>query len=152
MKTPDLEIEVPTPAIKKGGIYARFGTSKPMEQQGIVLDFGDDGRIKIARAGGHNQQFAEVYNRRFRPHAKKQRQGNLSEEVATRTLAEVYAEAIIRDWEDIKDVHGNSIPYSFANCVGLMLDLPDLFLEIRNSAVEAAYFRTDEIEEAVGNS
>lgn len=132
-------------------IYDVLGTDKTMEQQGVLLDFGRAGRFKIARAGGGNQAYNEVRARRFRPFSKQQRQGTLSEEVAQKALVEVYAEAVVKGWEGVLGPDRQPIPFSIANAIKLMTDIPQLFEEIRVAATDYANYQSVEAQEAAGN-
>lgn len=136
---------------KPKSIYSLFEMDKAMEEQGIVVDFGDYGRFKIARAGGGNQRFAECFTRRYRPYKRQQETDSLPEDVGRRLLAEIYADAVLKDWEGVYDREGKPIPFTHAAVVQLFVDLPELFVQIRNAAGDAALYRREEIQEIAGN-
>ena len=120
-------------------VYAAFETSKPLESDGIAVDYGDF-RFTIARAGGSNRRYLYALERKMRPHRRALAAGVLDEEVATRLLAEAYAEAVILGWDGVTDRDGNALPFTRENCVRLLLDLPELFADLREQAEAASNF------------
>jgi len=131
--------------------YAQFQTDESLETEGVVLDYGDY-QIRIARAGGANKRFAKVLEAKQKPHRRQIQNETLDEGVARKLLAESYAEAVVLGWDNLTGPDGKPMPYSKQNCVKLLLDLPDLFADIREQAAKVALFRREEIEEAAGNS
>lgn len=132
-------------------IYDTFKTDDNMETRGILLDYGDAGKIKIARAGGSNVRFQKALEAKTRPLRRQIDTETLSPEAGERVLVEVFASTVVIGWEDIKDSDGKDIPFSYENCVKLFTDLPDLFIDVREQAMKAANFRTAEIEEDAKN-
>jgi hypothetical protein len=131
--------------------YKQFGTSEDLEVNGIWLDYGDAGRIKIARAGGANRRFATVLERKTRPYRRALDNGTIDPKVIERVMAEVFAETVILGWEDVIGRDGEPLPYTFDNVVQLLLDLPDLFLDIQAQAQRAALFLQANLEAAAKN-
>ncbi len=148
------EIEVPSKVVNEGqrSIYELFETDTTMEQQGIVVDFGDYGKFKIARAGASNIKYTDSFKTRYKPYQKLVRQNKMPESVAQKLLIEVYADAIILAWEGVYDRKLKPIPYTRANVVQVMTDLPDLFSQILTESQNADLYRKEFIEDAGKNS
>lgn len=131
--------------------YEMFGTDKTLEKEkGITIDYGAF-KITVLRAGGSNTKYSGVLSAKLRPHQRAVQNGTISEELNRRLLAEVYAEAVIIGWTDLKDADGNAIEFSRENCVKLLLDLPDLFNDIIRSADDIRNFRAQQVEEEAKN-
>lgn len=132
-------------------IYDAFGANKSFEKDGITVDYGPAGKFILARAGGSNKKFAKVLEARYRPYRRQAEAGTLDNEVAERLMAEAYAEAVVLGWEGVTDRNGDPIPFSRDTCISLLLELPDLFSEIREQAGQFANYRILENEEDLGN-
>lgn len=131
--------------------YDMYGADKQKEVDGITLDFGEF-KIKIARAGGANLNFAKVMEEISRPYRRAMAQNVLDPKIGERILAEGYAKAIVKKWEGVKDADGNDLPFSVDNCIKLFTDLPDLFAAVREEAEKLANFKKAAKEDEAKNS
>jgi len=127
-------------------VYEAFETSKSLESDGVVVDFGDF-KFILARAGGSNRKFNAAVERRMRPHRRALQAGTLDPEVGDRIAAECFAEAVVLGWEGVTDRQGNPLPFTRENCVQLLLDLPDLFADLRTQATNLSNFLAAERED-----
>lgn len=135
---------------KRVSPYAQFGTDKEAEKVGIVLDYGDY-RIRVARAGGANAKFQELFRDRMRPHWRKQQNGTLSEELANDILIGCFVDAVVLGWEDVVDLAGNPIPFNRNNAIKLFTEVPELFRDVREQSADYHNFRLAEVNGALGN-
>ncbi len=110
-------------------IYQIFGTDKDLEEKGFCLAYGEAEFI-IARAGGANTKYQRVMERKMRPHRAAINAGTMDDEVMKKLLAEAYSEAVIFAWTGVNDKKGKSLPFNKENVVKILLDLPELFIEI----------------------
>ena len=132
-------------------IYEAFQTDAEMEQEGIEYDMGELGVFKLARAGGANMKFAKLVEKKTRPYRQQIDRGTIDPDLGNRLLAEAFAESVILGWTGVKGRDNKQIKYSPAAAVKLMLDLPELFNELREAATSMANFRNEQIEEDTGN-
>ena len=132
-------------------IYAMYKTSDKLEDEGVILDYGSAGKVKVRRAGPGNERFARVFERKFRPYRKQFDRGTLEPEVANRLMYEVVAETVIIGWEGICDEQGEEIKFTVDNAVRLFTELPEWFADLFEAAKDAATFREEEIETDVKN-
>jgi hypothetical protein len=134
-------------------IYALFKTNPELEQSGIELDYGNF-KITIARAGGANKKFAKLLEARSKPYKRAIQTETMDIERANDLIREVYAEAVILNWETkINDVFvegiedpedsSKTIPATKENIVRTLRLLPDLFVDIQEQATKAALFREE---------
>lgn len=154
-----------------GFLYKTFETDRDLEREGIFVNFGSV-KFCLARAGGRNKAFKDVFTAKAKRHRIELDNETLSDEVADRIMAEAYAEAVVLGWwtrkEDEKgepvlkngeeqwDDHivnkeGKKVKYSIEECVKLLLDLPDLFSTLQSYAQKSANFRKELEAEDEGN-
>lgn len=127
--------------------YETFATDTKLESvEGIDLDYGASGVIKIHRAGGANKKFATVLNAKMAPYRRQLANGSMDEAVATKLMAEIYAEAVILGWVGVKGRDGKELKFTKENVVKLLVDLPELFKDIQEQATTIANFRASNIE------
>lgn len=127
-------------------LYQLFQTDQQHEQQGIVLDYGAAGKIRIARAGGSNAKFSRIFGERFKPYRRQFDNGTLDDGIANKVMLEVYADTVILGWEGVSGPEGRPLEYTRANVIQLLTDLPELFRDIQDQAGKAANFRAAELE------
>ena len=132
-------------------IYEMYETDDDNEIGGIILNYGEGIRIKVARAGGANSNFAKAFEKATRPYRKRMDTGTLDESLANDLLIQVFAETVVKGWEGITDREGNKLNFSVDNCVKVFKDLPDLFSDVKESSMSVSNFRFEEIEEDVKN-
>ena len=129
------------------GLYSAFKTNDGLETQGVWVDYATGGekpaRFRIARAGGSNRKYGRILDAKTKPVRRLMEIGALDDVVSDRLHAEVYAESVILGWEDVTDEQGADLPFTKENCVKLLLDLPDLFRDLRSMATSLALFRAE---------
>mgnify|MGYP003439894611 FL=1 len=124
-------------------LYSIFKTNKDLEVKGIDLQYGEGIIITIARAGGANPVYARVVEAKTKPYRRQIQSETISAELSEQLTREIYAEAIVLDWEGVTDENGEIMPFTKENAVKLFKDLPDLFADIKEQAGKAALFRND---------
>jgi hypothetical protein len=96
-------------------------------------------------------KFSKVLEAKTRPYRRLIQEDKLDGELATKLLIETFAETVILGWEGVKDKRGKNVPHTTENAVKLLVDLPDLFSELREAASKQSNFRTAEIADDAGN-
>ena len=155
-------------------ITSLFATDENLEKTGFVVDYGDYGWFRVARAGGANVKFTEVTNRLMRPHRRAVENGSIAESVATKIRNEALAEGVILEWghpafaddenplgsgkmifvdpEDTKQKPTEEIlEFSVENVVRLLKALPDLAVDLQQQAMNIANFRSEQLEQDAKN-
>lgn len=132
-------------------IYEMYETNLDCEATGITLDFGDAGRIRVARAGPTNRAFSKLLESKMRPHRRQMDTDNMPPDVADRIMREVFAESVVLGWEDVCDRDGKKLVFSVEACIKLFEDLPDLFVQVREESAKFTNFRAAGIEADAGN-
>lgn len=133
-------------------LFKAFQTDKNFEKQGITIEY-PGARIKVARAGGANANFAKVLERLTRPYKRAIANDTIDPETSTQIMRECYAQAVVMRWESQKEdgewvdgvmnVDGDIIPATIDNIVQIFKDLPDLFIDLQQQAGKAALFLKD---------
>lgn len=131
-------------------IYKTFQTSKDMERDGIWLDYGllDEDvtkpiRIKVARSGGSNQNFAKALETKTKPHRRSIQTETIDTKIVEKLLMETFVDSVILDWTNVSDKDGNVLPFTRENVILVMTDLPDLFADIREQSAKAVLYRQE---------
>ncbi len=128
--------------------YKTYKTNGANETDGIVLDYGDSGKIRIARAGGSNRKYTEqVRLKLLKPYERQIANNTMDEEASTRIFAEIYASTIILGWEGVSDENGKPLAFTRDNVIKLLTDLPELFRDIQDAAQKFSNFREAELDE-----
>ncbi len=120
-------------------ISALFGTNASLETEGLWIDYGDYGRFLIARAGGANKKFKNLFERKIRPYRAAINMGTLDDAVAERIMRESFAEAVVIDWELVNE-DGDPFPFSAEKCCEIFEENPDLFTDLQQQAQMVANF------------
>lgn len=126
--------------------YGTFKTDANYETNGITLDFGSAGKIRIARAGGANMNYKKKMMALTKPHRRAIQLGTLDDAVFDNILHQAYAETVLLGWEGVTGPDGKPLDFSKENAIRLFTDLPELFSQIVKSAENAALFRVDQLE------
>lgn len=154
-------------------LYKTFQTDTDLEREGIIVNFGSV-KFSLARAGGRNKAFKEVFSAKAKRHRAELDNETMSDEMADRIMAESYAAAVILGWwtrkenekgdpvldkdgnevwqDHIVNKDGKKVKYSVDECVKILLDLPDMFQTLQSYASKAANFRKEMDEVDEGNS
>jgi hypothetical protein len=146
----------------KASMWNQFSTDPNVEKEGVWLDYGDF-RIRVTYAGETNKKYAKTLETLTRPHRRQIASGNFSNARSMAILYEVYATAVIMDWETAKGddniiaqtiwekgiqaKDGSLLPVTKENIIAVFKALPKLFLDVREQAESVAVFRADEIED-----
>lgn len=147
-------------------MYEMYESDPILEQEGIWADYGDF-RVKLARAGGANKRYAQYTEKRTKPYRRAIQSGALPEERGRVLLIDIYAEAVILDWEvstgqdDNNDtiwqrgIHardGSIMDFNKPNVVKTLKALPNLFQDLQDTAQAATAYHKEDLEEDSGNS
>lgn len=153
-------------------LYTMFKTEEKHETQGVWLEYGrtdptpehpegEPIRIKIARAGGKNMSFNKALEKATRPYRKAIQTGTIALDTIENLYREVFVDHVVLDWTNvsapIKDASGavtgfELLPYKRDNVLRVLIDLPDLYNDLKEQANSLSLFREDEREADLGNS
>lgn len=146
-------------------LYAQYKTDHNLELQGIFFEVGEikerDGegkevkkpiRFKIARAGGANSAFSKAMERESKPFKRAIQTKTLSNEKADEIYKRAFISSVLLGWENVRDQNNVELPFTFDTALQLLTDLPDLFVDLREAATDAALFREEVLEHDLGNS
>lgn len=120
-------------------VTKNFGTDKNKEEQGVVIPLGEDSWIKVARMGGDNKKFAQIYAEGTKSY-KVLGIEHMPQEQQKQVLIKCFAEAVVMDWHGI-ECNGEPLEYSVDNCKKLLSEVPEFFRWISNESSEISNFR-----------
>lgn len=129
--------------------YDVYGTNDDLESgKGVEVEY-PFGTFIINRAGGANKAFGRVFQAKCKPHRRQMDNDTLDDDIKLRILAETYAETVIIGWKGVHGKDGKKLSFNKKNCVQLLIDLPDFFIDLQKTATEFQTFisEQEEIEE-----
>jgi hypothetical protein len=145
------------PTKKRQGMGALFGTDPVKEKDGVVIAYGLDLRVRLARAGGANPRFSKVAEEKSRPYRRMAEQEMLPREVDEAVTREIFAEAVVLEWSGAFDDDGElapvgeSIPFSKENVVKAFEKWPEFFAFVIAESRRLANYRKAQLEAERGN-
>lgn len=129
-------------------IYDLYSTDLEKEVNGAPVKFGEATLYIASSNSSTNSKYAECVASFVEKNTKRQ----LAEKDDKREqLRELYAEAVLVGWENVKDKDGKDLPYSKQNALKLLTDLPRLFEEIITISSDINYYREEQREAAAKN-
>lgn len=138
-------------------IFKEFAVDKDKVENGIPIYIrsaeNDDGTIPtfiVKRMDKTNRKFAKGLERQQK--TLRHKVNNLDEDEATEMLVDLFCDAVLVTWENVKNNDGSEIPYSKSKAKELLKQLPDLFEFLKGEATEISNFRAEELEEDAKNS
>lgn len=141
--------------MSKSSIAAVFATDAAKENDGIVIQYGDRLKVKIARAGGANERFSIVTEEKTRSYRRMIEAELLPRDMDKQLTREIFAEAVLLGWEgyvaDVDDKDSPEIPYTPERGVQEFIDNPDFLSFIIAESRRAANFRKKELKDSAGN-
>lgn len=120
-------------------------------------------KLQIAPATEANKPFFNALLRRQRKNVRALQSNSITTELLDDSREEdrsLYAKFIVRDWRNVVDSKGKTVPFSHDNALAFLQALPDwLFDDLRQYAGNPANFTEDstavdpaEVDELAGNS
>lgn len=140
------------PSSKKETIYDQFSMDKKAEDEGVILDFGDAGWLRILRAGGTNVRYQRRLSNFVRKHKRRIDLDLLSEDAARKEMIDIFADTIVIDGE-LRDRDGKMVKLrnNRAAIVKFFTEMFELFAYVREQAENLSLFRVIEKEEDAKN-
>lgn len=120
-------------------LYQKSKTDVAKERDGVPLPYclnskGEQITFMVAREGGRNLMYQKVAEVIFKPYRRQIQHNQIDPEVLENLLAQVYAKAVVKGWENVEDEDENPLPYNEENVVKLLTDLPVVFDAIKEVA------------------
>lgn len=116
------------------GLYDRYEIDKNLENSGIWIDYGGDGRFLVARIGSGTSAYDKRLKYKMKPYRRQLDNDTLDENLLLKITTETFAETALMDWDGIRDREGNILPFSKENAKVLFADLPNLALDLMGQA------------------
>jgi hypothetical protein len=117
-----------------------YYTDGPKSTDGVWIDQGDGGRLRIARMDNPNYK-KHVQQARTK---LKLRRGAMSDEETKEVLKDAVAHTILLDWEGVT-IDGETVPYRPDYALKVFDALPSFLDMVVNLAYTEDYFREEEI-------
>ena len=136
-------------------LYSVYQADSALESEiGIELNFGP-AQFIVKRAGGSNKQYQSVLRTLSTPYRRQIQNETIDPDKLNQMFMRVYARSVVLGWKNVTDREGNELPFSEANFIKIMTDLPDLWRQLQEECDRLTNFRiaaNAEDGEALGNS
>lgn len=132
-------------------LFDKFSMDASAESEGVWLDYGSGGKIRVARAGGGNSAYMRKLEAFYEKHRRQFDLNIMDEDVARTEMISIYADTIVKGFEGITDRDGKELAFNRANVIRLLTELPELFLDIKRAAASIALYREKQRVESAGN-
>lgn len=113
-----------------GNLYKQFESDSDLETAGIVIQF-DGCSFKCKRPGGANKEFGPAWEEATRPYNSLINRNQMPRKLFNQLLAEVYADKVIVGWTNVEDRDGTVLEFTKENVVKILIDLPEVFRQIK---------------------
>ncbi len=135
-----------------------FSLNDDLVTKGRGYQVGDS-TFLIAYSGPSNLRNRKANERIFAEHIDAIKHDALSDEKADQLLLDAFVESILIGWVNVKEKDFEAgpvdsetlVPYSKESAKKLMLELPELYAELRKHAGEAKHFRKGDPEAVAKN-
>lgn len=150
---------ISTKQLPKGvlvGIFKQYGINQDKVEKGVPIQLSEnsDGTIPtfiVSRISTTNKKYLKAMEVATRPYERLIKADALTDKQNLDISLEVFVNAILLDWSDVKDEDLNVIPYSKENAKKIMREIPELYEELREASKKLKLFQDDLIEEQTKN-
>lgn len=143
--------------IAKDSPYALFETNKDLERNGVKIDYGPF-YFTIARAGGANTRFRDVYRKKTLAHQRAMATNTLPDALAEKLSIETFGEATVLGWGSvahgpgkIENRDGSVAEFNLENVIRFFTELPDLARDLMEQSQNSQLFKQIMAEEDAKN-
>lgn len=142
------------------GLFKNIRTSVTKENEGIPVYLehapNDDGTIPmfvLSRMSKSNVAYSKALAAATLPYRRQMELGTMKSEVAEKVFKDVFADTIVKGWQNVQDEKGQPTPFS-KKAARVLLDtegLNDLYEYLQAEANSAANYREAQLETESGN-
>lgn len=136
-------------------LYAKFETNTETENKGqwFDIDKDDDGVVSflLARMGGSNKEHQQAISERISSKKLQLKLGTLADSQIDEILLDVFLDAVLLGWKNVKGRDGHPLPFNRANAKELLTDLPELYKVLVELASKVDYFLVKQLEAEAKN-
>lgn len=137
-------------------IFEQFETNKQAEKEGVAISYGanSDGTVPtffVSRMSRTNKKYLQALERNTKPHRRAIELETIKPDQAESINMQVFVDAILLGWENIKGKDGEAIQFSKEAAKALFEKLPDLYDDLNEKAKKASTFRDEQKEEEAKN-
>lgn len=143
-------------------LFADLKTDDALEIEGKwVYPYGEKGDgtpgFRIARMGGNNEAYDRRYQAILKPHqrlikAEAKDMGPNALKIIKDAMKRAFLDICLKNWTDVKNVKGEEIAFSTAAAGDLFKQVPQVWEDLRDLAMELRTFQKADMEDDAGNS
>lgn len=140
-------------------LYSRYKTDPKKEIEGVEIKLDDapneDGSIptfKIARIGGGNKLWQEVYAKAWAPYRELAEAKKVPDALSDKITREVFVDACLKSWENVPDEKGQLIENgNREGILKLFEDLPEVHDVLHIKSNTRSLYLAEQTKIAAGN-
>jgi hypothetical protein len=140
-------------------LFKKYSTDKVKETEGAQVKLSDlqneDGTYPIfylARMGKSNKNYIKEINYLLDKHRTVDGEILVNDEdKSADELLDVFVKTILVNWENVKDLEDNNIPFSKEKAKELLKEMPDLYDRLNKEAARIENFSKELIESKIKN-
>ncbi len=88
-------------------------------------------------------KFVQRLQHLTKPYNRQIQMGTFAEEQGRELAAQAFAETVVLDWDGVKNREGEVMNFSVAACKQFLIDLPEIFVDIREFASSYVNFQKE---------
>ena len=134
----------------KSAFQKMFQTDRNLEEEGVIVDFGQGVKVKVARM--QSERSRAVRRRLEKPYRKRFQQNDVPDDVMENILICQMAEGIILGWEGVTDEEGHPLECTEGNIKKVLTKFPDFKDAVAQASMTRETFMQEEAEEDLKNS
>lgn len=133
----------------------KYATDPDKERNGIRVPI-EDSVFFIRRMGGNNHAWRYALATSMDKHRHEAVNGNRADVLAVfdateRSLQDAFVATCLIGWENVPDTNGTPLEFSQEAAAALLLECPDVWVQLRNAAQSIESFRKEDVQ-ALGES
>jgi hypothetical protein len=144
--------------MNKSGLLSIYKMDAVKQQDGVLVEFpqaenadGSVPKFRLARISSNNVRYTKAMEFECRPYKREIELGALDKATDRKIAVKVFCQTILLGWENVKDAEGKDIPFGERAANQLLLELPDLYVELTQRAQDMSLFRQNELESDAKN-
>jgi hypothetical protein len=128
-----------------------YATDKQKTTKGVWVEVSEGLAIKVAYLGSSNTAYQDCVRTLGKPIRKKLATLTADADEMNPIICKAMAKHILLDWRNLEGEDGKSIEYSQAKAEELLLAYPEFRDIVQEIATDVSNFRSQDIEDQVGN-
>ncbi len=121
------------------GLYAQYETDPEIEKAGVWVELGPNTqgkemRIRVARAGGANENYLKLLEFRSKPMRRAIQTNTADRKRLQEIIRDCSAETLVTEWENFENRAGEPLAFNVENVCTIFRDVPFVFETVQETS------------------